>query len=1362
MAKIIKTHLGDGPVNAGEKRLLDFLYVKLPDNYLVIPNGEYSSKTPQGAVKYWEYDAIVIAPHGIYHIENKDWNGSLYGDDFIWSVNGVERKNPHKTATLKTKILAAKLQNHNPSWRFGSIQTVVTLSYPGQSKFGLDPHSDCYEQTFLLNSELIDYLTDNERLRKDPEFMVGIQKEIADYLSGESSHQNYAKKKEILDFAILETLQSNEEYTEYLCQPKIFATKKYKVREYPLSFAGKSQPELERLTLSAQNAKFALQQIETCPNIIKSSFQFNDDHTFFYEYSEYLEGSSLESKLKSKTFTQREKLGIILDIAKALKVAHSHDITHRDVSPENIFILNDGTAALANFGLSYFRGHEDLGFTVMTSVSGDDSPYVAPEMLDGDFCYGSDLFSLGVVFYRLMTGKLPFNSTLLFKLQKGELPEDQLPSKVVSDLPEWMDEVAKHTITANLQKRWAEADEMIEFINMYLTDSEKKGDMPATVEAQLNLKDMKPGMSVSQSLVLYEQLGKGGFGKVFKAKHLIQNKFYAIKIFDRDVSVESTFNEFDALKDVKHDNIVKFVYNDKTSQGLFYTLMELLNGENLGDYTSGDLRLPNSEIYKMATQILSALRYLQDKVPPLFHRDIKPNNIVWDNRQRYVLIDFNISTSVDDKAFAGTLPYMAPDLILSNKTIDWGPSADTFSLGITLYQLVAHAYPWPGSSMHPKLYEAPTDIRKYNDKISDAFADFIMKSIITDKTKRFGTAKEMSDALEAIGPDGIEKKSDTTQTTVLTDDIVAYVNSLYSQSVHGNGGTRAGAHQSILDQKTYTKTKLDYKLLKDIADLKYKLVIITGNAGDGKTAFLKQVEALGTNRVGFQTKNGSEFTLNGVKFQSNYDGSQDESDKANDAVLRDFFAPFIGSSDYTHSSEGRIIAINEGRLVDFLETEPGLKPLQKSIEDYFYNEGHSNLLPGLMIINLNLRSVTAREGNAPSLLSQQIKAITNPELWGKCQGCPLADKCFIKYNVDTFNDSSAGDEVINRLEWLLRAVVYKRELHITMRDLRSFISFMLTRDYSCEEVKQLVEFVKAENKPELYWNYYYFNITAPALHYNGNFPLRSTESNDRLVKILRDTDIAKVALPANDRDLYFKEKRANGYLIFNDRKQSLLNDFNAVNEVLPIWKVTGENVRFLISLRHQTFIRHQYFEGKIDYMKRLPYRYIEDFAKKLKSFGEESLKETMSGLSRAISISEGCDAPALTEGYLLLSNSQVGDPLSKSYRRFSIDEFELFVNKTDHLTEYIEYESDSFTFRHKTDKFIQLTVSLDLYEMLQYISSGFNPSVNDLQGKFIELQIFKNLLQSKTYKEILVTKNNRKFTVVRLEGNKHITVEPLK
>ena len=101
------------------------------------------------------------------------------------------------------------------------------------------------------------------------------------------------------------------------------------------------------------------------------------------------------------------------------------------------------------------------------------------------------------------------------------------------------------------------------------------------------------------------------------------------------------------------------------------------------------------------------------------------------------------------------------------------------------------------------------------------------------------------------------------------------------------------------------------------------------------------------------------------------------------------------------------------------------------------------------------------------------------------------------------------------------------------------------------------------------------------------------------------------------------------------------------------------------------------------------------------------------------------------------------------------------MNKTEHLTRYIEYESDSLTFRHKKDQFIQLTVGLDLFEMLQYIDEGFSPSVNDLRGKFIELQIFKNLLEAKTYSEILVTKDNRRFAVVKLDDQKRIVIEPL-
>lgn len=67
-------------MNGGEQRLIDYLTVKLPDDYYIIPNGEYAAKI-NGAIQFFEYDCIVVAPHAVYHLENKDWGGHLQGDD---------------------------------------------------------------------------------------------------------------------------------------------------------------------------------------------------------------------------------------------------------------------------------------------------------------------------------------------------------------------------------------------------------------------------------------------------------------------------------------------------------------------------------------------------------------------------------------------------------------------------------------------------------------------------------------------------------------------------------------------------------------------------------------------------------------------------------------------------------------------------------------------------------------------------------------------------------------------------------------------------------------------------------------------------------------------------------------------------------------------------------------------------------------------------------------------------------------------------------------------------------------------------------------------------------------------------------
>ncbi|MBL0101592.1 MAG: hypothetical protein IPP49_17465 [Saprospiraceae bacterium] len=81
----------------------------------------------------------------------------------------------------------------------------------------------------------------------------------------------------------------------------------------------------------------------------------------------------------------------------------------------------------------------------------------------------------------------------------------------------------------------------------------------------------------------------------------------------------------------------------------------------------------------------------------------------------------------------------------------------------------------------------------------------------------------------------------------------------------------------------------------------------------------------------------------------------------------------------------------------------------------------------------------------------------------------------------------------------------------------------------------------------------------------------------------------------------------------------------------------------------------------------------------------------------------------------MLASTEIKDPFSNSFRLFTLDDFELFVSRTDHLVRYLEYEPDSLVFRHKHHHHIKLTISLDLYEMLFFIQQGFSPSLNDLR-----------------------------------------------
>lgn len=1484
MAEIIKPPYFEEVVNAGEKRLLTYLEVNLSEDYYLIPNVELASTSPRNnRTKYWEYDLIVIAPHGIYNIENKDWKGRIEGDDNYWYLNDHQRSNPIKTNRVKSAILASKLKEEKYAWGAAWVETMVTLSYNNQYPPIISHEAS--KKTFELNQKLIDFIQTPESIGKTKNCISHIQHEIKDFIIGKQSKKGPEEKKEVLNHEIIEILQQEENFTEYLVKPKGATSVRRRIKEYALQVNGLTLDEQKKHEEQITNQYKALNNIKAKPYILNVDFRFDNENHLFYEISDYLDENSLRAEIRFKTFTFKEKIEIIKNIIVALEQAHEANIFHRDINPDNIFLIGS-VAHLGNFGKSYFIDHLQEGYTVMQTIDQNNATAYHPlELTIGDASAVSDIYSLGVLVYWLFTGKEPFKTPYELDKLGGKLPEDLYPSSINPKLPKWIDEICTKTILTDGLARLESVKDIREIIDnaiqqQFFTESKEEKEEDTKTTNPSSFEELKEGDSIA-TYSIHKVLGRGGYSKVFKVKHRIQNEYFALKLFNESVTFNSVKDEYEALKDLDHPNIVKFKWNDMTSDGQFFTLMEYLNGENLSVYTRTEAKLPIHKVFEVGKDMLSALIELQSK--SIIHRDLKPQNIIWDNGERFVLIDFNVASTLNEnKDFVGTNPYLAPDLIEDDFKVNWDFSADTFSLGITLYELICKNYPWSNPKM-PTLSKAPTPPKEYEKRISNELSDFLLKAISTKKENRFSTAQEMYDALMDIKDnllaendndsteitseqklyhtiihitqgsfrvklyDKMEKYVDLTKTinsvldrfkdnlkryktslsleksikliltvdneTIIREefwhggaksytsgniervynslqevfeenkskirahkvdvegiDIIDYINSLYSQSKYGNYGTRVSVESHSFDDLTYTPTKLDRSLIPAILDKQYKLIIITGNAGDGKTAFIKKIE----NQNGikdlekFEHHNGARFVIDDTTFESNYDGSQDENDTTNNEVLEKFFSTFEGLDDYTKSEEGRIIAINEGRLVEFLTTSDKHKKLAKAIEDYFYEEGHIALPKGVLVVNLNLRSVVAGEVNddgtkEDSLFKKQIKALTKKELWKDFLESDIAENSFIKYNVETFNDSAASDTIINRLEWLLRTVSFKRELHITMRDIRSFIAFLLTRDTSSEELYEL-ENLRTEN-PEKYWQYYYFNITNPNNEDSGN--------NDRLIKLLRETDIGEVSIPQWDRELFFDNHYAKDFLEFSERENDLITSFNEAKEFVPAHEQSPEIIEE-IRERHKTYVRHHYFEGKTSwtddtqvlkgkskphYLLRLPYKSIFEFYTLL---NEENIDvETKQIISRAISLNEGSNNEKLDKDNLVLASTEINDPYAKSFKLFPLDEFELFINNTEHLTRYLEYEPDSLVFRHKNHKHIKLTISLDLYEMLYYIKQGFSPSLNDLKGRFVELTIFKNLLHNLNYNEIVVTPDNRKFYSISKGDDVRIEINEL-
>lgn len=551
---------------------------------------------------------------------------------------------------------------------------------------------------------------------------------------------------------------------------------------------------------------------------------------------------------------------------------------------------------------------------------------------------------------------------------------------------------------------------------------------------------------------------------------------------------------------------------------------------------------------------------------------------------------------------------------------------------------------------------------------------------------------------------------------------------VYQFSKVGNSDNRG--LDTEFSQKTYIPTKLDTELLPDVVNGLYKAVFLTGNAGDGKTAFLEKVysnlianggEEIEKNVAGWMVK------FNNRIYKACYDASESEKEgkiSSNERLLKIY--DHLKGNDEPKTNIIVLTAINDGKLHAFFnQYKKDFNWLATNIFNIIFDKSKNE--SSVCIINLKERTLIDLEfggDSENSLFDKNLKIFTDPKNWEICSSCSSNHLCSIYYNVKTLGVEEHSSLVRARLKLLFTISYLRKQRHNTIRNIRSALSFIITSNLDCSDVHRIVEH---SDHSEIYKHRFFNSIFI---------------SPDETLMELREIDPGLKLLPKLDRKIYsFHTAKQFEHLKKILFSSDDLIDFNKIqfnsDEIITIWR------------------RRFYFEGEVErltgefnelenYYDLLPYKYLKSFLKHLKKQGNTELLRR--DISKGIAQLEGIRIPSLAEKRLLIKithNSKEGLTVCK---QFPIEEFEIFTPRNE--KKYLETIPHQMFIRHKESK-IQTKINLDIFEILRRMADGQLPVSEEQKPILDELTEFKSRLHRLKADELLLIESNGLYHFIR-------------
>ena len=998
----------------GEQKTAETLAASLPESWIIIVGR--SLPTPQGE----DVDLVVIGANRVFCVEEKAWGPTVRLRNGGWEVKGNLRPSPLGRNRHVSRVLAGVLKEKVGGYKraIGHHHVVIPIVVLSHPRLSVEVGEDSYEtDSILALDEASQALLD---LDASETALGNVRSEVVEFLSGLEARSGtpeklgpYTVSQELAPVGTTRVFVGADD----LDRPVV-------LKCYPMDGWGPDDDPKHVIRRERQ----AIQAIADIHRSWSTDPVFEVDARRWIvvplrpepsvSLRRHVAAAQIQIRDEGK-LTERAR-SIIDDAFLALAEVHGKGLLHRGLMPERVLLGKNDRVLFRDFYLARASDMQTIAVQLADIVD-ESAPYRAPECATfiGDATPESDVYSLALSLLWWINQDLNVQAQEEI-LAIGASIERFDP--IISILVECLDPSPENRPTA---------ERVVEQIASLEGSADASVLVPAADETSKDSIAFAVGETISDRYRIIRELGRGGFATSWLVDDTIVQAQRVLKQYHNASSARTARHEFEAAAKLMHHRCAR-VWDYSPTEPV-YLVTDYVEGQSLTDV--GSEGAADEEDYRrIALDALEGLAYMHREGH--LHRDVSPNNIIVGSDKRARLIDFGLMASIEHAvSIAGTRPYIAPEVEQSG---EWSASADLYALGVSLVRVMLARLPYAQGPGGQQLFKH--DVRRLSAEEvetwgvnGEAILEALFRLVEPEPDHRPNSAQEFADFLRTVSPPSVVEGEDRINTTV------DQLRRLYRGSSAGNAGNR-GLDDEFA-RETYVETKLDTILTPRVIAGDLDVVLLTGNPGDGKTAFLATLREVLLKRGATElatTPAGWRAQLGDRTFAALYDASEARDGKSSDELM---IETLTGEGEHT-----ALVAVNDGRLMAFFNAYSDVYPeCYVAVNDYA--AGKPNTHPRIAVVDLKRRSLAPTKGDQQGLAGRVLASFTQDAFWETCEGCRARDACPILANRNLLASTGAAP-----LLELVSVSHLRRKRRATFRDVRSALAWTITGDRTCSDV----------------------------------------------------------------------------------------------------------------------------------------------------------------------------------------------------------------------------------------------------------------------------------------------------------------------